>query len=256
LLVQGQRTTHQGEVIMSATLDSLRNFAPDYDTRDAEARDQVALDKPEILAQQDRGIARLRRNATSQRGPINFTAEEPVRDAQRSYIDSLLQRMSQVAPEVYAIAKPWCDAAMETMTKRRASDVINRLKAQLATALAAQPEAPTEPAAPRPAWDSYDDIPTGYYAVDSDDGHTSFYHVLHHANGRLYVKLQVSDALTRIPWAVRQAALTKIRTAGPRQAAERYGREIGRCYRCNRTLTLEESRTNGLGSTCAGKVGW
>ena len=38
------------------------------------------------------------------------------------------------------------------------------------------------------------------------------------------------------------------------EAIVRYGLEIGRCGRCNRTLTDEASRARGLGSECASKV--
>jgi hypothetical protein len=225
---------------MSATLNSLRRTARQQPLGQhmTEHEEYVASIGDRLTAQQNKGIAQMRSNETV---PM-------MNEAQKGYVLSLLQRMSQVHPEMYATAKPWCDARMDTLTKRRASEVIDRLKAQLASA-------PVQ-AAPVRTWDAYTDIPTGYYAVSSDEGHTSLYRVQHRDGGKVYVDLQVSDALTRIPWATRQAALNKIRTDGPQACAERYGREIRRCYRCNRKLTLEESRTNGLGATCAGKVGW
>ena len=42
----------------------------------------------------------------------------------------------------------------------------------------------------------------------------------------------------------------------PRAAAELYGRELGVCGVCGRTLTDEESRAAGIGPVCAERRGW
>jgi hypothetical protein len=43
---------------------------------------------------------------------------------------------------------------------------------------------------------------------------------------------------------------------GKREAAIRYGKELGRCGICNRTLTNNDSIALGIGPVCAEKVGW
>jgi Family of unknown function (DUF6011) len=52
------------------------------------------------------------------------------------------------------------------------------------------------------------------------------------------------------------AALYAKVMADPEAAMLRYGREIGRCGHCNRTLTDESSRQAGIGPVCAAKAGF
>lgn len=103
------------------------------------------------------------------------------------------------------------------------------------------------------------DVPAGRYAVTGERGQTVFVRVEIPAGGlfkgQTFVRVQASDDLHRVSPAVRDALLAKIEADGPKAACERYGREIGDCGRCGRTLTDETSRELGIGPTCRNK-GW
>ena len=105
------------------------------------------------------------------------------------------------------------------------------------------------------------DVPAGRYAVDGEDGTLKFYRVDRPTEGRwagyTFVKVQASDELHPVKGRIASAAiLNKIVAVGPQEAMLRYGREIGSCGHCGRTLTNEESRERGIGPVCAGKMGW
>lgn len=103
-----------------------------------------------------------------------------------------------------------------------------------------------EPAAPRPQ------VIEGYYAVNADAGHLAFYRIEVSDKGFYTVYLQTSDELIRLPWPTAKGVLTKIEQ-DPKAAAIRYGKELGICGVCHRTLTNEESRARGIGPVCASK---
>ena len=102
-------------------------------------------------------------------------------------------------------------------------------------------------------------IEEGYYAVPTEDGGLAFYRVNKGQGvwaGRAFISQQVSDGYRRLSGLkVELAVLTKI-LANPQAAMLAYGREIGRCGHCNRALTDEESRQQGIGPICARKLGW
>lgn len=104
------------------------------------------------------------------------------------------------------------------------------------------------------------DIPAGHYAVTGEDGTTDFYRVDRPTKGRwegyTFVKLQLSDDYQNLSRKNAQAILAKIAEAGPREAAIRYGHELGHCAICNRTLTNPDSIEAGIGPVCAENVGW
>lgn len=226
---------------MSAVLNHLRASKQTPLGQHQTENEEYAITERLLTSQRD---AIARRQAAS--------PPEPVRPQQVGLMRYLLSQLKTHNAEVYATAQPWCDnvIASGSLTKVRASEIIDRLRAQLAApaGVTTPPPATTE----RRAFDPYDDIPSGYYAVSNDKGHTSFYRVRRH-NDRLYVDLQVSDSFNRIPWAVRKAALDKIRATGAEECGRRYAAELGRCYRCGRTLTDEVSRELGIGPTCRNK---
>lgn len=103
------------------------------------------------------------------------------------------------------------------------------------------------------------DVPAGRYAIEVD-GTLKFYVVDRPTEGRwagyTFLKVQASDETHDIRNAsVRKAILTNI-ARDPQGAMLRYGKEIGKCGHCGRTLTNEESRAAGIGPICAGKMGW
>lgn len=102
------------------------------------------------------------------------------------------------------------------------------------------------------------DVPAGRYAIEAD-GVVKFYRVDRPTEGQwaghTFLKVQASDDLHR----VRGTAVGQVLAAiakDPREASLRYGREIGACGVCGRTLTDETSRANGIGPVCATKMEW
>lgn len=104
------------------------------------------------------------------------------------------------------------------------------------------------------------EVPSGRYAVPGEDGVLRFYRVDNVTEGRwagrTFVKVMASHNEFPVrTMATRRAVLTEI-AKDPKAAMLRYGREIGVCGHCGRTLTNEDSRAAGIGPVCAGKMGW
>jgi hypothetical protein len=93
-------------------------------------------------------------------------------------------------------------------------------------------------------------LPEGRYAVTTDEGHLAFYVVTERG-----VFVQASDAQHRVPGAASQAVIAKIQL-DPAEASRTYGRELGHCGVCGRTLTDETSREHGIGPVCSQRTGW
>jgi hypothetical protein len=100
------------------------------------------------------------------------------------------------------------------------------------------------------------DVPAGYYAVDTDEGHLAFYRVWRPEDGakKYAVYVLASDEEHRLLRPTALAVLRKI-AVDPYEALTRYGREIGKCGACGRRLTDEQSRAAGIGPICAEKRG-
>lgn len=92
----------------------------------------------------------------------------------------------------------------------------------------------------------------GHFAVRAD-GIVKFYRVKALANGRVYVDAQASDALYPVKTLVTLTEVLTAILADPAAAATLYGTELAQCYRCNRTLTDETSRSLGIGPECRSK---
>ena len=134
-----------------------------------------------------------------------------------------------------------------TMTKSEASKTI--------TNLLARAKAPVAAATPAPV----PQVPDGRYALDfHGDGMIRFYQVASPTTGRwagrTFVKIQAGDDLHSLHGKAAVEALVAI-AADPEAASRLYGRQIGSCGRCGRTLTDAASRAAGIGPVCADK-GW
>lgn len=105
------------------------------------------------------------------------------------------------------------------------------------------------------------EVPAGRYAVRNDEGVVKFYKVDRPTEGRwkgyTFVAAQASDDLHPIRGRqAREAVLASIVKAGVEASMALYGRELGKCGHCGRTLTDEESRAYGIGPVCRGKMGF
>lgn len=104
-------------------------------------------------------------------------------------------------------------------------------------------------------------IEEGHYAVPGEDGKLRFYVVQKGKPGtqwagRTFLKVQASDELHKIQGLKTELAIYRKIAANPQEAMLAYGREIGRCGHCNRTLTDANSRERGIGPVCARNLGW
>ena len=147
-------------------------------------------------------------------------------------------------PESYLIA----DAS-----EANARETANRLWSEANEAAKAvwrklHPGAPTAPADGLP--------PAGRYAVEMD-GQLRFFHVDRPTEGRwagyVFVSQQAGDDLYPVKNPHGRARVLLAISVDPEAAARRYGRELGVCGVCGRTLTNSESRAAGIGPICAGR---
>jgi hypothetical protein len=103
-------------------------------------------------------------------------------------------------------------------------------------------------------------VPSGRYAIVAE-GATKFYKIDKPKQGRwagyVFIKVQASDEFHPVKNRnARVDVLHAIVSQGVQESMERYGRELGVCGHCSRTLTDPESIARGIGPICAGKLGW
>lgn len=108
--------------------------------------------------------------------------------------------------------------------------------------------------------DRYAEIPKGHYATKSLTGNNDldFWRLDRPKDGqyagRAFIKRVVGGkpeaSVSRV---TKFAVLEAIITEGIEATALRYARELGRCSRCNRTLTDQVSREFGKGPECRSK---
>lgn len=148
------------------------------------------------------------------------------------------------------------------LTKRRASAEIDWLKGiadELKSSMLPMDDVKQNFNGPVPQ------VPSGGYAVTTEEGHLAFYEVdsveAKELNGRpitdnvqFVVQLRISDGRRRIAWASALTILRKIEQAGVLEASMAFGRELGECGNCGRTLTNTNSRKRGIGPICASQL--
>lgn len=111
------------------------------------------------------------------------------------------------------------------------------------------------------------DVPAGRYAITGEDGTTDFYKVDRPDQGKwkgyVFAKLLVAsggfgDDLSeqRLSFPQTKSVLVRIEADGVEDAMKRYGRKLGVCGHCGRTLTDNESIELGIGPVCAGRMGF
>jgi hypothetical protein len=120
-----------------------------------------------------------------------------------------------------------------------------------------RPQAPVAPAPVRQA----QEIPVGgrgkgYFALPGGDGTLHFFQVSRPQDGKYkgftFLSEQASDEFFPVKGARKASILADI-AQDPQAAGKAYADEIGNCYKCNRTLTDEVSRSLGVGPTCAAR---
>lgn len=173
--------------------------------------------------------------------PVN--TEPLATEKQVSYLIALRdgKDLTPLSPEQRA----WlADADFAQIPKRRASDVIDQLKGLFWK--------PRENDQPQFAEMYNLGVKTGRYAVDNDEGVLAFYSVKRDEEKlACWVDVWASDTRYPIKGIPAKLAILKKIAADP-DAGPRFGREIGKCYVCGRTLTDDTSRALGIGPVCRG----
>lgn len=131
-----------------------------------------------------------------------------------------------------------------------------------ATVAAPRPSTATADRAPAPEPEKVPDVPAGRYAILAPDRTGSevlkFFRIDIPTEGRwkgyVFVKEQASDDLYPVRDKDRRNAILRKIAEDPRKAMLEYGRKIGKCGHCGRTLTDEESRAYGIGPVCRNKM--
>lgn len=190
--------------------------------------------------------------------------------AQVSYMENLISWVAEKDADLGRQARDYTDG----MTERglwepgRGSNTsrwIDNLKAKLAE-LKSQPKLAPVVEVDRPGNVEHSELivrenKSGkpmpqYYALRDEDGTVKFYRVKAGTKpGWWWVEAQASDEFHSIRnVATKNEILRAIIAAGPEESMRLYGREIGSCGRCHRTLTDETSRANGIGPDCEGEL--
>lgn len=142
------------------------------------------------------------------------------------------------------------------LTKAQASELITELKTMPFACSEPTPAAEAQPTARKP-WPK---VEQGYYALTLTDlegtgfkNGVNFFHVKRPTSGqfagRTFLSILASDAHHKVYGDLARAVLEGI-AADPHAAAMLFAKESNHCYRCNRRLTDDESRTAGMGPTC------
>lgn len=102
-------------------------------------------------------------------------------------------------------------------------------------------------------------VPAGRYALETPEG-VKFYKLDCPTEGRwagyTFLNAQASDEFWPIKDRQTKTAIMAKIAEDPQAASIRYGKELGVCGICGRTLTDEESRERGIGPVCASRQGW
>lgn len=178
------------------------------------------------------------------------------RQRSQGQIDFLTDLLTQIAEyDVERGRQLWFELRAQDqagqLTAAKASDTISALKDERNEHRLGQQVDPREDRAPRP---KLPEVPDGRYAVDNKDGETAFYRVRVSKTGYVTVVVMASDEERELPFVVARSVLRKIESDGVLEATARYGKEIGECGLCGRTLTDEVSRAAGIGPVCASRM--
>lgn len=181
-------------------------------------------------------------------------ASRPATEPQINYVRSLIARRdtSAVSDMVRIINQKIDDDKLTHGTVSSAIDAL--LKLPLKIELAQRDASALERIAVATI-----QIPEGHYAIGPIDA-TKFYKVDKPSKGRwagrTFLSIQASDVCHPIKNHEERRYVFETIAQDPRAAAIRYGKELGRCSICHRTLTDPDSINAGIGPVCARRRGW
>jgi hypothetical protein len=205
-------------------------------------------------AQRETRQERAAYQAKMERDPFFAAPSTLATDKQRALIESLLSERDLAAETRPAwrarVAKLAADhREVAELTREKASNLI--------TYLFGLPV--YKASTPAPAQTDFPEVTAGHYALIRND-EICFVRVDRPTEGKwagkVFVALQHGDDYTNMS---RQAGLTMLGSIveqGVLECSTRYGRELGKCGVCHRTLTNAESRAAGIGPVCREKSGW
>lgn len=184
--------------------------------------------------------------------PVEVPPRDERTPAQRDFMETLIRAITELDPADGAKARTYTDGMTEhgKWTPGRdgnASGWIGRMIAKR-DALRAAAAAVRQPVAP----DTLPTVADGRYAVEHE-GTLKFFKVKNGQRGFVFLDRQASDDLYPIKNRATKAEILALIAADPHAALVRYGRELGVCGRCGRTLTDEASRAAGIGPICIDK---
>lgn len=194
---------------------------------------------------------------------MGYTTPGSATERQADYINDLLdQRDLLKSPRFFDAVNAMDEGEYAAFLDHIRADVRDRYSMEQASrlidALKALPyKGPTSQRDSGTPREPLPDVPAGRYAVTGEDGTTDFYKVDRPSKGKwagyTFVQLQLGPAFQRLDYSHSRTILQKIVDAGPREAAIRYGREIGACSVCGTDLTNKLSRELGIGPVCGGR---
>jgi hypothetical protein len=190
--------------------------------------------------------------------PAEFAAENGITAPQLKFLTDLLdERDLRQSPKVLAATDEEYAAAIADL-KERAADLDKPTASRWIEHLLTFPQLPRERNVQRGGASatvpSADDLPTGRYAIENEDGELRFYRLWRGTRNPNYFKLYVEHGPdeSEIPFKSALSIVSKIKEAGAWECAHRYGAEIGCCSRCGLRLTNRISRALSIGPVCGG----
>lgn len=185
--------------------------------------------------------------------PGVFVRRTPVEDVpatekQVAFLSSLLQRKLPTLPAATILT---AGAASKLVCSEMIDELLKADDAAPAVARPAQTFSPV--GAP-----AFPEVPEGRYAVQREGGPLRFYSVDRPTEGRwagfTFLAVWASDETFPIRDRETKREILAEIALDPEAAMLRFGREIGKCGHCGRTLTDASSRAAGIGPVCAGRV--
>lgn len=169
-------------------------------------------------------------------------------DKQKDLIDRLLTERvhSYTEADVEAAKADW------RLTRKMIDFLLDPSTPRRSYQAPAPVEAPIETVAPARTRLDFSAIPDGNYAV-REDSVVKFYRVSTSKRGFKNVQVRASDDLHMLFGKASIAVLHRIVEAGLEASQMLFAIELGRCWRCGKSLTDEESRARGMGPDCASK---